>query len=133
MDEVVAAGADEADQAGQGGQVAVAVHAEVHDRHPVGDQPVGDRARVGQGHDLAVQRQVAQQQTQLLLGTADAETGDDVQDLDVGHGSHLPHRTPAQPVQPGLQQQPYGRVPLPDVHPGRACRPVSGPGSMAQA
>ncbi len=47
--------------------------------------------------------------------------------------SHPRRGTAAQPVQPGLQQQAHGRVPLTHVHAGQRVRAVSGPGSMAQA
>ena len=81
--QVVAARADQPDQAQQRGHVTVAAHGEVVHPDAVGEQPVGDRSRIGQGHHLAVDGEVPQQQAQLLFGAADAEPGDDVQGLHV--------------------------------------------------
>ncbi|MCF0091055.1 hypothetical protein B0E37_06174 [Streptomyces sp. MH192] len=80
VDHVVAAAPDQPDQARQRGQVAVAGHPQVVHPDAVGGEPGGDRTRVGERDDLAGHRQVAEQQPQLLLGAADPETGDDVQD-----------------------------------------------------
>lgn len=129
VDEVVAAGADDPDQAGQRGQVAVAGHAEVDDPDPVARQPVGHRPRVRQRHHLALDRQVPQQQPQLLLGPADAEPRDDVQCL---------HRSPST----GCRRNRCSRYfkcmrrklsLCPMCRRGRAWSPFSEPGSIAQA
>ncbi|CAM5339272.1 hypothetical protein SHIRM173S_12063 [Streptomyces hirsutus] len=77
--QVVAARADQPDQPRERGHVTVAAHAEMHDADTVGGESLGDGAGVGERHDVAVDGQATQQQTQLLLGPADAEAGDDVQ------------------------------------------------------
>lgn len=129
VDEVVAAGADDPDQAGEGGQVAVAGHAEVEDAHPVGGEAGGDRARVGERHDIAVDRQVVQQQAELLLGAADAESGDDVQGL---HASPSTGRRRSR-CSRYLRNRRTAVSFWPMWTRGRAWTPLRSPGSIAQA
>ena len=78
--QVEAAGPDQAGQPGYRRQVPVAAHAEHVHRGTVGADRVGHRPGVGQRDHLALVRQPLEQQPQLVLGAADTETGDDMQD-----------------------------------------------------
>jgi hypothetical protein len=151
VDHVVPAAADLADEAGQRRQVPVAVHAEVHDAYAVRGEVLGDRARVGEGHHVAVDRQVADQEAQLLLGPAHAEAGDDVQGLhgvsftgdspDAGDGRDTEVGTGSGGVRGTGRRRSrlrrYFRSSRQEVSfspmwtRGRANGPVSGPGSIA--
>ncbi len=138
--QVVVAVADQPGQAGERGEVPVAGHPEVGDGGAVRLDALGDRARIGEGDDLAGHRQPAQHQPQLLLGAAHFEAGDDVQNFHrippavaAGAGSSVGRGRRRRGCSARLRcsRQEVSEAPM--WTRGRACREVSGPGSMAQA
>ncbi|CAM5261354.1 hypothetical protein SALBM135S_02607 [Streptomyces alboniger] len=132
VDHVVPARPDESAQPGQHPDVAVARHAEVGDAGAVGHDAARDGARVGQRDDVAVGRQMAQQQAQLLLRAAHPEPGDDVQGL---------HAVTAEPPRArclsrfvrSFRRSRQAVSLWPMCTRGSARGPASGPGAMAQA
>lgn len=141
MHEVVAALPDDAGEAGEGAEVAVAGHAEVGDGGAVRLDAGGDRSRVGERHHPALDGQVAQQEAELLLGAADAEAGDDVQDphrapttagaCAAGSGRSAGRRRSGCSRRLAASRQAVSFSPM--WMRGRAYAPVYGPGSIAQA
>ncbi len=101
VDQVVAALADQPGQPAHGRQVPVPAHPEVRHPDPVVPQLLCHRPRVGERHDVALDRQMAQQQPQLPLGAAHPEPGDHVQ---------RPHRGPPARARPALRWPAAGDV-----------------------
>ncbi len=79
MHDVEAPGAHEPGQSRYRRQVAVAPHAPHVDRRTVRADRVGHRPGAGQRDHLALVRQAREQQPELVLGAADAQAGDDVE------------------------------------------------------